>query len=170
MVHGFFSRLRDVAVKGNNFQRRLGDKLAEKVQQFLKVAVNPAIYWVIWRVPQDVDFVQNDVQNEIQRFTDYRAHLRLSTQAAATPQLPKVRSTPLIAENNPNKFLLPSDTRPGLLGIPDLDSHLKFEELSKIVVGEARRLLLDPETFSSPKRAVQVIELGILENEFDLIH
>lgn len=131
-----------------------------------KWLINPyARWWLVYSIPIVVDSVQNDVLNEAPRFDDYRAHLRVPPQQRLSIALPRVVETQSLKTSETSlvgdQFYFPANTRQGLLGVPDLNSPSRFETLSKIAVSESRRLLLEPSTFETPKKAVQVCHIRV---------
>lgn len=153
MVPPLFSKLKYAALLFEQAGNRVTDNLTHKLMAFWKGLYNPYLYTILYRTPLDVDSVQNCVSAEKPRAFDHRGHLRAISAPSNVPALPK---PPELIENGTTQFFLPSDTRPGLLEIPELSSPSQFEHLSKTAVAESRRLLSHPQTFSNPKRAVQV--------------
>lgn len=155
-INSLLSILRRKALYVHHTGVKVTDAIVFKACTFFKAAWNPFLRLYFLRVGVPVDFCQQDVSMERPRIDDHRAHLRIASQKSPVAALPDTSIPSIEKQPMTEPFYFPEDTRPGLLEVPDLTSPSKFEELSQIAVGESRRLLLCPETFTTPKRAVQV--------------
>lgn len=120
---------------------------------------------LIIRNCQTLDTVQNDPSRETERYTDHRAHFRALSRPAAPPPLLTAASKECDAAGSEETHKsitavhIPENVRPGLLGLPDLSVPTDFTDMAQAAVGECRTLLLNPQTFTTPKRAVQTLDL-----------
>lgn len=126
---------------------------------------------LIVRNCQTVDTVQNNPLCEEEKYTDHRAHLRALDRQAASEKTRFINapdklgssgaasSSAFLQPPRQQHFEVPRTLRPGLLGLPDLSVPTDFVDMAQAAVAECRSLLVNPETFSTPKRAVQTLDL-----------